>query len=138
MTLSMRIGEGVEAGDKFTTEDGRTLAVSDYTDKTQLSGTHRLEGVIMLSGPAVRAGCTIERASIVDVTPTLLYFMGSPVGADMDGRVLTECMRSDFLEDHPVVTVESRDGEVSLRRGAGEEEMPDAVRRRLRELGYIK
>ncbi len=137
-TLSLRIAEGVERSDSFTTPDGRVLKVTDFVDKTELSGTHRLQGVIMLSGPGIKGGSSTREASITDVTPTLLYLMRSPVGEDMDGRVLGECLVERFLAENPVVEVESRDGEVALPGASGAEEMPETVRKRLRELGYIK
>jgi predicted AlkP superfamily phosphohydrolase/phosphomutase len=137
-TLSVRITEGVEPTDHFSTADGRTFKVSDFADKTELSGTHRLGGVIILSGTGIKKGYRITKASILDVAPTLLYIMGSPVGADMDGSVLTDCFDADYVESHPVKTVASRDGEVELPRSTAGREMPEAVRKRLRELGYVK
>jgi predicted AlkP superfamily phosphohydrolase/phosphomutase len=137
-TLSVRITEGVEPTDTFSTADGRTFKVSDFATKTELSGTHRLGGVVILSGAGIKKGYKITKASILDVAPTLLYIMGSTVGADMDGSVLTGCFNKDYLDRHPIRTVESRDGEVALPRSETGREMPEAVRKRLRELGYVK
>ena len=39
------------------------------------------------SAPAARA------ASVVDVVPTVLYFLGLPVGRDMDGYARTDLFR---------------------------------------------
>lgn len=137
-TLSVRITDGVEPSDRFATADGRTFKVADFADKTELSGTHRPEGVIIISGEGIKRGCRISDASILDVAPTVLYLMGSTVGADMDGKVLTDCIEKSYLESRPIRTVETRDGEVDLPRSAGAQEMPEAVKKRLRELGYIK
>lgn len=137
-TLSIRIADGVEQGDTFSAPDGMSFRVDDYVDRTDLSGTHRLEGVIILAGPGVKKGYKIQNASIADVTPTLLHLMGSTVGEDMDGRVLTECLEEGFMKDHPVRFVETRDGEVAMPSATPGEEMPEAVRERLRALGYIK
>lgn len=137
-TLSIRIADGVEQGDTFSAPDGRSFRVADYVDRTDLSGTHRLEGVIILAGPGVQKGYKIQNASIADVTPTLLHLMGSTVGEDMDGRVLTECLEEGFMKNHPVRFVETRDGEVALPSATPGEGMPEAVRERLRALGYVK
>jgi hypothetical protein len=137
-TLSIMVTKGVEASDRFSTPDGRTFKVADFADKTELSGTHRLGGLIILSGTGIKKGYTIPRASILDVTPTLLYLMGSTVGADMDGAVLTDCIEKGYLATRPVRTVETRDGEVKLRPSSKSEEIPEAVKKRLRELGYVK
>jgi hypothetical protein len=40
--------------------------------------------------------------AIEDVTPTVLYLMGLPVDADMDGTVLTEALRPERLAAQPI------------------------------------
>jgi predicted AlkP superfamily phosphohydrolase/phosphomutase len=137
-TFSLRIAEGVEKSDTFTAPDGTTFEVADFVEDMKLSGTHRLEGVVMLSGNGIKSGYTIRNASLVDITPTLLYVMGSPVGGDMDGSVLTECFEAGHLSENPIRTVESRDNDVPLPGTGNKEDMPDAVRERLRALGYVK
>ena len=69
--------------------------------------------------------------SIVDVTPTLLAWLGLPVADDMDGKV------AGFLRTPPQATIATHDTEpvphiTSLPSGA-EAEMLE----RLRELGYL-
>ncbi len=51
---------------------------------------HTPSGMCVISGPLVKTNASIERASILDVTPTLLTLLGLPHGADMDGRPLAE------------------------------------------------
>jgi predicted AlkP superfamily phosphohydrolase/phosphomutase len=137
-SLSMRADDDVTPTDTLVTQQGLRLPAGDFLTETGLSGTHRLNGVIILSGRGVKRGSHIENASLPDVAPTLLYLMGSTVGQDMDGRVLEENIAKDFLDANPIRTVPSRDGEVK-RPGAGrEEELPEAVRERLRALGYVK
>ena len=53
-------------------------------------GTHRDDGVLILAGPGIVQNQSVVNASILDITPTLLTFLGHPVGADMPGRVLRE------------------------------------------------
>ena len=55
------------------------------------SGTHKLHGILMASGPHVRRGVRVE-ASIYDVTPTVLRLFGQPVPSGMDGRPLHEIL----------------------------------------------
>ncbi len=54
-----------------------------------LSGAHRSQGILLASGPGVRKGAVIEGASVYDVAPTLLHYLGYAVGDDMDGHALT-------------------------------------------------
>jgi predicted AlkP superfamily phosphohydrolase/phosphomutase/Tfp pilus assembly protein PilF len=53
---------------------------------------HRIEGIVYLYGRGVRAGTRIDRASILDITPTVLALAGLPAATDMPGRVLDEAL----------------------------------------------
>ena len=59
-----------------------------------MSGTHERapDGFVMAFGPAVR-DARPDRGSVADITPTILYFLGLPIGRDMDGTA-----RTDFFE----------------------------------------
>jgi predicted AlkP superfamily phosphohydrolase/phosphomutase len=48
-------------------------------------------GVLILSGPGIAGGgAELSRASVIDITPTLLALLGLPVAEDMPGRPLVE------------------------------------------------
>jgi predicted AlkP superfamily pyrophosphatase or phosphodiesterase len=88
------------------------MVVSDHgfehgVDLGILTGVHRtreaLDGVIFARGPGIAPGTTIHDASVLDVTPTLLAWLGLPVGDDMDGRV------ADFLEVDQVRHIPTHD-----------------------------
>jgi predicted AlkP superfamily phosphohydrolase/phosphomutase len=107
-----------------------------------LSGEHRLDGVIGMLGGPVRSGMTVKGASLFDVTPTVLYLMGYPVGEDMAGRVLTEYLDEDFVSAHPVRTIPTYEdfivrSDARAEITAGAEESDNAILERLRALGYI-
>jgi predicted AlkP superfamily phosphohydrolase/phosphomutase/tetratricopeptide (TPR) repeat protein len=61
---------------------------------------HSPYGILVLSGQGIKRDERIYGASVLDVAPTLLALCGLPVGADMDGRVLTNA-----FEDPPDVAV---------------------------------
>ncbi|CAN5862241.1 alkaline phosphatase family protein [soil metagenome] len=63
--------------------------------KRGISGTHRMNGIFLAYGAAVRAGVEIQNAALVDLAPTILHLMGEEVPTHMDGRVLTEALRDD-------------------------------------------
>lgn len=73
------------------------------------AGTHAdgPDGFLLLVGDGVRGGVTLGRASLLDVTPTLLYLMGLPVARDMEGRVLVEALEDRFVRAHPLSVVPS-------------------------------
>lgn len=52
------------------------------------SGDHLDDGVILAAGPGITAGTWLEEAEVLDVTPTLLHWLGQPMGKDMGGKVI--------------------------------------------------
>jgi predicted AlkP superfamily phosphohydrolase/phosphomutase len=103
-----------------------------------VSGTHRAEGILLMSGPDVVRGVQLDGADILDLAPTVLYLLGLAVPDDMDGRVLVEALRDGRVRDCPVESVpaEGRRSEEligDLTEG-GEREIED----RLRALGYLQ
>jgi hypothetical protein len=73
-----------------------------------ISGSHERapDGFLLAYGSPVQPG-RLARASILDVTPTILYFFGLPAGRDMDGFTRTELFRSSFTEERPVSYIPS-------------------------------
>ena len=67
------------------------------------------DGLLLLAGEGVAAGALLDRASLVDVAPTLLYAMGLPIARDLDGEVLTSAFESSFLARGPLTFVPSYD-----------------------------
>jgi predicted AlkP superfamily phosphohydrolase/phosphomutase len=74
-----------------------------------MSGTHAgaPDGLLLAVGDGIRGGAVVERGSVLDVTPTILYLMGLPVARDMEGRVLTEIVDERFARAHPVTFIPS-------------------------------
>ena len=72
----------------------------------QISGTHERapDGFVLAFGPPVAAGRP-PRASVVDLAPTLLYFLGLPVGRDMDGFARLDWFKPSFTSDKPVTYI---------------------------------
>lgn len=74
----------------------------------QLSGTHERapDGFVMAAGPSVQPG-RLERGSVADIAPTVLYFLGLPIGRDMDGRARTDVFTPAFTATRPVTFIPS-------------------------------
>jgi predicted AlkP superfamily phosphohydrolase/phosphomutase len=81
---------------------GRILGNPDF------SGTHERapDGFLLAYGVAVEPGRR-PRGSIVDVTPTVLYFLGLPVARDMDGFARADVFTRAFTADRPIVFIPS-------------------------------
>ncbi len=54
---------------------------------------HRNYGILLLHGPLFKQDERIYGASLLDITPTILYAYGLPVGQDMDGVPLVNAFR---------------------------------------------
>lgn len=74
----------------------------------QISGTHERapDGFLLAFGNAVARGRP-NRASVVDLAPTILYFLGLPVARDMDGFARIDMFTSAFTSDKPVTYIPS-------------------------------
>ena len=73
-----------------------------------VSGTHERapDGFVIAFGPAVRAGRP-DRGAVADITPTVLYFLGLPIGRDMDGAARTDFFQPAFTASRPVTFIPS-------------------------------
>ena len=68
-----------------------------------ITGTHEPapDGFLMAYGSNVASG-QFPRGSVVDLAPTVLYYMGVPVGRDMDGFVRRDLFLTTYALEHPV------------------------------------
>jgi predicted AlkP superfamily phosphohydrolase/phosphomutase len=73
----------------------------------ELSGTHEgaPDGFLMAYGEPVARSQIPKRASVVDVVPTLLYFLGLPIGRDMDGNARPDLFQAAFTADRPITFI---------------------------------
>jgi len=118
--------------------DGEVFERKSYTSRH--TGSHRMDGVFIAAGPEIRS-CTVDKSHIYDIAPTVLYLLGLPVPASMDGQVLTGIVTEQFLVDHPVnVDGQRRDGQAAGSVGGAKEltqDEKDAIQRQLEGLGYM-
>lgn len=101
-----------------------------------ITGLHKMNGIFIGHGPALRCRATIQGAHIVDLAPTILHLLDLPVPTDMDGRVLAGAFDPAYLAAHPVRYREEGEDRT---RGAQEltpEEEAEIVSR-LTALGYL-
>jgi predicted AlkP superfamily phosphohydrolase/phosphomutase len=107
-----------------------------------LSGTHAspaaLDGIFVAAGGPFRRGVELERASILDVAPTLLHLLGVPVSQEIEGRVLLDALEPSYRAAHPVRTVPRYDPAPPPAAVEEDTRAEDALREELRALGYIE
>ncbi len=120
---------------------GREYEVADLLKPGRAhSGMHRLAGMIIARGPGIRAGTRIVDATVEDVAPTVLRWLGIPGAGDFEGRALDEIMEADWIRGHPAPPpVATYGGPKGVRvpgaraAGAGER-----ILETLRSLGYAR
>jgi predicted AlkP superfamily phosphohydrolase/phosphomutase len=118
------------------------LGNADFTsnkfmvDAFGISGCHRMNGVMIANGAAIERGSSLDGARIYDMAPTLLYLTDQRVPDDMDGRVLTEMISSDYSSAHPVRFAAPGDDRQPGGVEYSDEENSDVIER-LKSLGYV-
>ena len=77
----------------------------------EISGTHEAapDGFLMAYGASVARARQLRRASVVDVVPTILYFLGLPVGA-RHGRLRADrSLPAAFTDERPITFIPTYD-----------------------------
>jgi predicted AlkP superfamily phosphohydrolase/phosphomutase len=109
-----------------------------FRSRPGLTGRHNtgdaLHGVFYARGPGIAAGSSSEGVSVNDVTPTVLAWLGWPLGRDMDGHV------APFMEIAPERVAEFVDSYDTqpIERLDGGEDADAVVLEQLRALGYFE
>jgi len=100
---------------------------------------HGVDGAIIMAGPGIREDNRLPEASVVDITPTILAYLGLPVAEDMDGVPILAAFTEEHALDHPVTFVPTyetdgpRGDEAPM-----ESPMDEGLKEKLRALGYIE
>jgi predicted AlkP superfamily phosphohydrolase/phosphomutase len=81
-----------------------------FVREGHVTGTHDRapDGFLIAYGANAATG-KLQRGSIVDVAPTILYYLGLPVGRDMDGFARTDLFRPSFTADRPITFIATYD-----------------------------
>jgi predicted AlkP superfamily phosphohydrolase/phosphomutase len=127
---------------KLAGDSTNIIIVSDhgfspsFRSLQQAGHYHGPPGILIACGPSIPAGVEIEHASVFDITPTILALAGIPVAEDMEGRVLEDMIRPEFLVRHPVdftSTYETGSARTVVRKSGIEKDLY----KKLQALGYI-
>lgn len=111
----------------------QTFDLADFVNYSR-NGVHEHEGMLILWGGPFKKGVAIHGANLYDITPTILYLHGRPIGRDMDGRVLFEAMEARFVKKQSPSYTDSHDARFRPDCLSSQEQEPDMER--LHSLGY--
>jgi len=121
--------------------DDLVLALSDHGFHVggamgALTGLHKdkraIDGVIFARGRGIAPGSRAEPVHVKDLTPSVLAWLGLPVGLDMDGRP------AGFLDLPPPATVASHDRGPIERVGQAIPAVEERLVEELEALGYLE
>jgi len=78
--------------------------------QVDLTGSHEgaPDGFLIAHGSQV-VHAELPRGAIVDVAPTVLYYLGLPVGRDMDGFARSDLFVRAYRRDHPVTYISTHE-----------------------------
>lgn len=89
-------------------------------------------GVFFARGAGISAGTTTSEMNVLDITPTILAWLGLPVGEDMDGDV------ANFLGDKPITRITTHDTGPIERLDSKPSGSDEGMLENLRALGYLE
>jgi predicted AlkP superfamily phosphohydrolase/phosphomutase len=108
-----------------------------FTDLSHLPrGVHHPDGIVVVAGTGVSPRADLS-ASVLDVTPTLLYAAGLAVPEGLDGSVMTDAFDAAHLENNPVATTAPLSSKVTDESSPYSEEEEALIEESLRGLGYL-
>jgi predicted AlkP superfamily phosphohydrolase/phosphomutase len=122
----------------------KAMGLSDFSSRRVFdpvygtTGHHRMDGLMIWHGAGViREGQVFEGARIQDLAPTLLFLMGQPVPAEMDGCVLLNLFTPEFRRAHAVTYAASREPRLGSDDSVYSEQEQAEMRNMLQSLGYV-
>lgn len=103
----------------------------------KVPGMHRMDGILVASGPGVQPGVEVDRNQLIDVAPSVCHLLDVPVPEDMDGRVMENLFTDEFKEANPVVLGPPTPPVDGIEKQDYGEDEAAAVAETLRSMGYV-
>jgi len=102
-----------------------------------VSGSHRMDGLLMMEGRRIRKGAEMEGAKIIDLAPSILYLLDLPIPREMDGKVLNRAFLPLAFDKGPVHYIEEGSFVFQPEEVYSDTE-EEELKERLRSLNYLK
>jgi predicted AlkP superfamily phosphohydrolase/phosphomutase len=110
--------------------------MTSLLEKHHVSGTHSMEGIIVLKETAADQNYVMPPfgdVNLIDIAPTILHLMNLPIPSDMDGRSILEQSKGA----PKIVNEEITQSSNSIEQVGYTKEEQNDIEDRLRSLGYI-
>ena len=97
---------------------------------------HEIEGIFIAKGKEIAINkCKIDRANVLDIAPTILYYFGISIPPEMDGNVIPIIVHSARMKNSSMAIQNSRENiDQACNENYREKE---EMKERLRKLGYL-
>jgi len=100
-------------------------------------GKHHADGIIIAAGKGIEPQKGLH-GRLIDIVPTLSYYMNLPITRDMDGKVLTQLFDADFINKNPQQQITDEQAlPQSSRETVYSEQDEEKMKERLEDLGYL-
>lgn len=95
------------------------------------------EGILAMKGPDIKSESCSNKASIMDIAPTILYLLGLKVPESMDGRVISELIDDERIMSRPVEFTKEERMFGDKRPDSRISDNDAEIKEHLRRLGYL-
>lgn len=125
---------------KIKEKNTSVMVVSEHGNAGQKGHNFEaIDGVIIVKGPHIKRNYSINSASILDVAPTILYLFNLNIPEDMDGKVLLDIFKDDYIKSHPLKIIDSYENDKKPSPLNNDiSAFDDAIMKRLHKIGYLK
>lgn len=111
--------------------------------RPEVVGAHHPNGIFVAAGAGIQQGVTVDRLSILDVTPAMMYGLGQAIPREFEGRFPKEIYTLDHLEACPVdlvtaAALREEPAPAQKTKPAYDPEGEKVLMERLRALGYVE
>lgn len=125
------------------------LKKDNYQIKTQIEsgrifynrwegGDHALNGIFIANGPIIQNNIEISGAKLQDVVPTILYMLHLPIPKDIDGHILKDIFKENYLDSTSSMYEDPTPFSIDKIYKKPTKKQEEEVKKRLEALGYLE
>jgi len=101
-------------------------------------GNHNEDGIYLFYGKDILNGDNSGKRSIMDILPTILFYLQLPIPDDLDGKPILDIFRKELIADEkPIYSRIKNLSYKSVEVDANEIENDKAIQDKLKNLGYL-
>jgi predicted AlkP superfamily phosphohydrolase/phosphomutase len=136
--IDEKLGECLGYFDKNTT----VIIVSEHGHEGGVDHVRKeIDGIVIIKGPKIKKNYAINNASILDITPTILYLFDLNIPSNMKGKVLTDILEDDYVKKLPPILIDTHgngNNKQIFSMPMPDDPFDDAIYERLEKIGYFQ